>query len=291
MYRCTGWTDFEVLDTGEGEKLERWGRYLLRRPDPQVIWPRQDEALWERADACYHRSARGGGAWSFARALPERWTLAYGDLRFYVRPTGFKHTGLFPEQAANWDWMAERVGRRLRHGRPVRVLNLFAYTGGATLACAGAGASVCHVDASKGMVQWARENAASSGLADRPIRWIVDDCKKFVQREIRRGRKYDAIIMDPPSYGRGPSGETWKIEEDVADFVELTMGVLSDKPLFVLISSYSTGLAPSVMSYLLGITAGKRAAGRIEAQELGLPVEATGLVLPCGSSARFIAEE
>ena len=196
----------------------------------------------------------------------------------------FKHTGLFPEQAANWDF----IDKMIRHaGRPINVLNLF----GATLAAANAGASVCHVDASKGMVQWAKENAASSGLSDRPIRWIVDDCKKFVQREIRRGRKYDAIIMDPPSYGRGPSGETWKIEEDVADFIDLTMGVLSDKPLFVLISSYSTGLAPSVMSYLLGITAGKRAAGKIEAQELGLPVESTGLVLPCGSSARFIAEE
>ena len=200
----------------------------------------------------------------------------------------FKHTGLFPEQAANWDF----IDRMVRNaGRPVNVLNLFAYTGGATLAAAAAGASVCHVDASKGMVQWARENAASSGLSDRPIRWIVDDCKKFVQREIRRGRKYDAVIMDPPSYGRGPSGETWKIEEDVAEFVAMTMNVLSDKPLFVLISSYSTGLAPSVMAYLLGITAAKRAAGRIEAQELGLPVEATGLVLPCGSSARFIAAE
>ena len=200
----------------------------------------------------------------------------------------FKHTGIFPEQAANWDYAMAKIRAA---GRPVSVLNLFGYTGAATVACAAAGASVCHVDAAKGMVAWGKENAAASGVADRPIRWIVDDCKKFVQREIRRGRKYDAIIMDPPSYGRGPSGETWKIEEDVADFIDLTMGVLSDKPLFVLISSYSTGLAPSVMSYLLGITAGKRAAGKIEAQELGLPVESTGLVLPCGSSARFIAEE
>ena len=278
---------YEVLDCGGGEKLERWGDKILRRPDPQAIWPRAEEdRVWNRANAVYHRSSSGGGKWEIRR-LPEQWAVSYKELTFQLKPMAFKHTGLFPEQAANWDF----IDRMIRNaGRPINVLNLFAYTGGATLAAANAGASVCHVDASKGMVQWAKENAASSGLADRPIRWIVDDCKKFVQREIRRGRKYDAIIMDPPSYGRGPSGETWKIEEDVADFVELTMGVLSDKPLFVLISSYSTGLAPSVMAYLLGITAAKRAAGKIEAQELGLPVEATGLVLPCGSSARFIAE-
>lgn len=283
------WEDYECIDAGNGEKLERWKDIILRRPDPLALWPIAEESgLWLQPHARYHRSAKGGGHWEYLKQLPESWNVRYRQLCFKVSPTGFKHTGLFPEQAANWDF----IDRMIRGaGRPINVLNLFAYTGGATLAAANAGASVCHVDASKGMVQWARENAASSGLADRPIRWIVDDCKKFVQREIRRGRKYDAIIMDPPSYGRGPSGETWKIEEDVADFVELTMGVLSDKPLFVLISSYSTGLAPSVMSYLLGITAGKRAAGRIEAQELGLPVEATGLVLPCGSSARFIAEE
>ena len=291
MFLADQWQDYEVLDCGGGEKLERWGDVYLRRPDPQAIWPARDPSLWRRAQAHYHRSEKGGGSWEFFTKLPERWVMNYKNLRFYVRPTGFKHTGLFPEQAANWDWMTGLVSERVKQGREVRVLNLFAYTGGATLAAANAGASVCHVDASKGMVQWAKENAASSGLSDRPIRWIVDDCKKFVQREIRRGRKYDAIIMDPPSYGRGPSGETWKIEEDVADFIDLTMGVLSDKPLFVLISSYSTGLAPSVMSYLLGITAGRRAAGHIEAQELGLPVESTGLVLPCGSSARFIAEE
>ena len=287
MWIANAWTDYEVLDCGGGEKLERWGDKILRRPDPQAIWPRTEEdRVWNRANAVYHRSSSGGGKWEIRR-LPEQWAVSYKELTFQLKPMAFKHTGLFPEQAVNWDFIMREIRAA---GRPIRVLNLFAYTGGATLAAANAGASVCHVDASKGMVQWARENAASSGLADRPIRWIVDDCKKFVQREIRRGRKYDAIIMDPPSYGRGPSGETWKIEQDVADFVELTMGVLSDKPLFVLISSYSTGLAPSVMAYLLGITAAKRAAGKIEAQELGLPVEATGLVLPCGSSARFIAE-
>lgn len=288
MWIADHWKDYAVLDCGGGEKIERWGNQILQRPDPQAIWPRdKDCKIWNKPNAIYHRSNAGGGKWEI-RKLPEQWAIHYGDLTFQLKPMSFKHTGLFPEQAANWDF----IDKMIRHaGRPINVLNLFAYTGGATLAAANAGASVCHVDASKGMVQWAKENAASSGLSDRPIRWIVDDCKKFVQREIRRGRKYDAIIMDPPSYGRGPSGETWKIEEDVADFIDLTMGVLSDKPLFVLISSYSTGLAPSVMSYLLGITAGKRAAGKIEAQELGLPVEATGLVLPCGSSARFIAEE
>ena len=288
MWVSDKWRDYELIDCGRGEKLERWGDCILVRPDPQAIWDTaREDPLWRRPDARYARSSTGGGQWE-KKDVPQQWKIAYRDLTFQVKPMNFKHTGLFPEQAANWDF----IDRMVRNaGRPVNVLNLFAYTGGATLAAAAAGASVCHVDASKGMVQWARENAASSGLSDRPIRWIVDDCKKFVQREIRRGRKYDAVIMDPPSYGRGPSGETWKIEEDVAEFVAMTMNVLSDKPLFVLISSYSTGLAPSVMAYLLGITAAKRAAGRIEAQELGLPVEATGLVLPCGSSARFIAAE
>ena len=289
MRIAENWKDYKIIDTSSGDKLESWGGKVLVRPDPQIIWksPKRSD-LWTKADGIYHRSSKGGGEWEYRKRLPESWNIGYKNLKFIIRPTGFKHTGLFPEQAVNWDFMADKIRNA---DREIKVLNLFAYTGGATLACAEAGASVSHDDAAKGMVQWARENAASSGLADRPIRWIVDDCKKFVQREIRRGRKYDAIIMDPPSYGRGPSGETWKIEEDVADFIDLTMGVLSDKPLFVLISSYSTGLAPSVMSYLLGITAGKRAAGKIEAQELGLPVESTGLVLPCGSSARFIAEE
>ena len=292
--RIADWNDYELIDTGSGERLERWGDILLIRPDPQIIWKSdKKDPRWKNAHARYRRSNTGGGRWEAYKKLPDVWKITRGPLVFRLKPMGFKHTGVFPEQAVNWDYTAARIraAKKKDPAREIRVLNLFGYTGAATLACMEAGAAVTHVDASKGMVQWARENAASSGLADRPIRWIVDDCKKFVQREIRRGRKYDAIIMDPPSYGRGPSGETWKIEEDVADFVELTMGVLSDKPLFVLISSYSTGLAPSVMSYLLGITAGKRAAGRIEAQELGLPVEATGLVLPCGSSARFIAEE
>ena len=288
MWIANNWKDYTILDCGGGEKLERWGNQVLVRPDPQAIWPRAEEdRVWNRANAVYHRSNAGGGKWEI-RKLPEVWTISYKELTFNLKPMSFKHTGLFPEQAANWDFIMESIRNA---GRPINVLNLFAYTGGATLAAAAAGASVCHVDASKGMTQWARENAASSGLADRPIRWIVDDCKKFVQRELRRGRKYDAIIMDPPSYGRGPSGETWKIEEDVADFIDLTMGLLSDDPLFVLVSSYSTGLAPSVMSYLLGITVGKQHAGYIESQELGLPVSSTGLVLPCGSAARFIGKK
>lgn len=289
MWVAENWKDYTVLDCGGGEKVERWGDQVLVRPDPQAIWPRDTRCrAWQSPNAVYHRSSAGGGKWEIRR-LPEQWSIRYGDaLTFQLKPMSFKHTGLFPEQAANWNFIDRMV--RGAH-RNVSVLNLFAYTGGATLAAAAAGASVCHVDASKGMVQWARENAASSGLAEHPIRWIVDDCKKFVERELRRGRRYDAIIMDPPSFGRGPSGETWKIEDDVADFIALTMQLLSDKPLFVLVSSYSTGLAPSVMAYLLGITAGRRAAGHIEAAELGLPVESTGLFLPCGSSARFIAEE
>ena len=286
MWIANAWTDYEVLDCGGGEKLERWGDKILRRPDPQAIWPRAEEdRVWNRANAVYHRSSSGGGKWEIRR-LPEQWAVSYKELTFQLKPMAFKHTGLFPEQAVNWDFIMREIRAA---GRPIRVLNLFAYTGGATLAAAAGGASVCHVGASKGMTQWARGNAASSGLADRPLRWTVDDCKKFVQREIRRGRQYDAIIMDPPSYGRGPGGETWKIEEDVADFVALTMQLLSDTPLFVLISSYSTGLAPSVMSYLLGITAMRRHPGRVEAQEIGLPVTSTGLVLPCGSSARYLA--
>lgn len=285
MWVADSWTDYAVLDCGEGEKAERWGSQLLIRPDPQVIWPRDKSVrAWHTANAHYHRSSSGGGSWEI-RSLPAQWQIGYGALTFNLKPMSFKHTGLFPEQAANWDFIMRQIQGA---GRPISVLNLFAYTGGATLAAASAGASVCHVDASKGMTGWARENAASSGLADKPVRWIVDDCRKFIEREIRRGRCYDAIIMDPPSYGRGPSGETWKIENDVAEFVARACELLSDKPLFVLISSYSTGLAPSVMAYLLGITAGKKYHGTIEAQELGLPVESTGLVLPCGSSARFI---
>lgn len=291
MWIADNWKDFCVLDCGGGEKLERWGAHTLIRPDPQAIWPRAAQAAraWKNASATYHRSSSGGGQWQI-HSLPEQWEITYGALTFLLKPMKFKHTGLFPEQAANWDFIDRAIRRA---SRPVRVLNLFAYTGGATLAAANAGASVCHVDAAKGMVSWAKENAAASGLADKPIRWIVDDCKKFIEREIRRGRQYDAIIMDPPSYGRGPGGEMWKIEEDIADFVELSCKLLSDTPLFVQISSYSAGLAPSVMAYLLGLEQKRHnIQGKIEAQELGLPVSATGLYLPCGSSARlYCAEE
>jgi len=286
MWITDQWKDFAVLDCGEGEKAERWGKHILVRPDPQVIWPRTPGCnVWDKPDAVYQRSNSGGGHWDIFN-LPEQWSVRYKKLTFRIKPMNFKHTGLFPEQAANWDFIIDSIRNA---GRDISVLNLFAYTGGATLAAASAGASVCHVDASKGMVQFARENAALSGLAGKKIRWIVDDCKKFVQREIRRGHKYDAIIMDPPSYGRGASGEVWKLEKDVAEFTRQTMELLSDNPLFVLISSYSTGLSPSVMAYILGITAGRRVRGTIDAQELGLPVESTGLTLPCGSSARFIA--
>ncbi|MDR0897724.1 MAG: class I SAM-dependent methyltransferase [Oscillospiraceae bacterium] len=283
MYTTTNWQDFAVLDTGDGEKLERWGAYTLRRPDPQVIWPKQDPARWETADAWYHRSERGGGSWSFARTLPERWALAYGDLRFHVRPTGFKHTGLFPEQAANWDWMRGLIKER---GEGVRVLNLFAYTGGATLACAAAGATVCHVDAAKGMVQWARENHTFSGLPADSARWIIDDALKFVQREIRRGNRYDGILMDPPSYGRGPGGEVWKLEDQVFALCDACAQALSDTPLFFLLNAYTTGLQPAVLTQLLRTAVVPRHGGRAEAGELVLPIESGGL-LPCGASGRW----
>lgn len=286
MYIADSWHDFSILDTGDGEKLERWGSYVLRRPDPQVIWPRQQPALWDGADAWYHRSAKGGGEWTFSRKLPERWTLAYGTLSFHVRPTGFKHTGLFPEQAANWDWMAGLIrGRAAQGGRP-KVLNLFAYTGGATLACAAAGATVCHVDAAKGMVQWARENHALSGLPEDSVRWIVDDAQKFVEREARRGNRYDAILMDPPSYGRGPGGEVWKLEDRVFGLVDACAGILSEAPLFFLLNAYTTGLQPAVLTNLLRIAVSGRWGGVAEAEELVLPVESGG-VLPCGASGRW----
>ncbi len=280
------WKDYEVLDTSDGERLERWGKYLLVRPDPQVIWstPHADPG-WKRYDARYVRSNSGGGHWT-DHHLPERWQIRYKDyLTFNVKPMNFKHTGVFPEQAANWDFIQEKIRTA---GRPIQVLNLFAYTGGATLAAAAAGASVCHVDAAKGMVAWAKENAKSSGLEDRPIRWIVDDCAKFIEREIKRGRRYDAIIMDPPSYGRGPSGEIWKLEKDLYPFVELTSRVLSDDPLFMIINSYTTGLAPSVLGYLLDTIVSSKFGGHSECQELGLPVACNGLVLPCGSTGRWM---
>ena len=285
MWIADGWNDYEVIDCSEGEKLERWGDYLLVRPDPQVIWntPKTHRG-WKKMNGHYHRSSKGGGEWEFFD-LPEQWSIHYKELTFNLKPFSFKHTGLFPEQAANWDYVD---GLIRKSDKPVRVLNLFAYTGGATLAAAAAGASVCHVDASKGMTQWAKENAAASGLADRPIRWIVDDCKKFVEREIRRGHKYDGIIMDPPSYGRGPTGQVWKIENDIADFIQLTSQLLSDDPLFLLVNSYSTGLAPAVMGYILGTTIASRFGGHIDCQELGLPVKSTGYALPCGNTARWV---
>ena len=289
MILADQWKDYEILDCSDGDKLERWGKYILRRPDPQVIWQDVQKAPeWKKLNAHYHRSQKGGGEWEFF-SLPEEWQIHYGSLTFNLKPFSFKHTGLFPEQAANWDWFSELIRNRVRDGKPVKVLNLFAYTGGATLAAAEAGASVTHVDASKGMVTWAKENAASSGLSDRPIRWLVDDCQKFVEREIRRGNKYDAIIMDPPSYGRGPKGEIWKIEDMFHPFVRLCVQLLSDDPLFVLLNSYTTGFAPAVLSYLLGLEVQSRFGGTVSADEIGLPVRETGLVLPCGSSGRWTA--
>ena len=284
MWLADQWEDYELLDCGRGEKLERWGDKLLVRPDPQAIWntPRTHRG-WKKPDARYARSSTGGGQWA-DRSVPQRWQVRCRDLTFNVGLMNFKHTGVFPEQAANWDFAREQITQA---GRPVSVLNLFAYTGGATIACAAAGASVCHVDAAKGMVQWARDNARSSGLEGKPIRWIVDDCGKFVEREIRRGRKYDAVIMDPPSYGRGPSGEVWKLEENLYPFVELVAGVLSDDPLFVILNSYTTGLSPSVLTYILQTVIGGKFGGHTVSDELGLPVTATGLALPCGSTGRW----
>lgn len=284
MWIADQWKDYEVIDTSKGEKLERWGDYLLVRPDPQVIWdtPRSQKG-WRHPNAHYHRSTKGGGEWEFFD-LPQQWTISYKELTFNLKPFSFKHTGLFPEQAANWDWFSEQIRTA---GRPVKVLNLFAYTGGATLAAAAAGASVTHVDASKGMVNWAKENARSSGLEERPIRWIVDDCVKFVEREIRRGNHYDGIIMDPPSYGRGPKGEIWKIEDMIHPLVKLCAQLLSEEPLFFLINSYTTGLAPAVLTYLLSVEL-KGRGGHVESQELGLPVSTPHLVLPCGASGRWM---
>ena len=287
MWSADKWEQYRLIDSADGEKLEYWGDYLLRRPDPQAVWSlKSDKKLWNKADAWYHRSKSGGGKWEYLnKKLPERWTVNYRNLTFNIKPMGFKHTGLFPEQAVNWDWFSELIKKA---DRPIRVLNLFAYTGGATVAALEAGAEVVHVDASKGMVTWAKENVVSSGLGDRPVRYIVDDVVKFVQRENRRGRQYDSIIMDPPSYGRGPSGEVWKIENDIADFIQLTPQLLSDDPLFLLVNSYSTGLAPAVMGYILGTTIASRFGGHIDCQELGLPVKSTGYALPCGNTARWV---
>ncbi len=281
--RTANWNDYELLDTSAGERLERWGDIILIRPDPQIIWntPKK-HPLWKQAHARYHRSNTGGGAWEPLRNMPDVWKIRYQEITFQLKKMGFKHTGVFPEQAVNWDFTMKKIRNA---GRPVKVLNLFAYTGGATLAAAAAGAQVCHVDASKGMVAWARENAAVSKLADRPIRWLVDDCIKFVQREQRRGNRYDGIVMDPPSYGRGPGGEVWKLEEQLFSLVEQCAAILSDNALFFLLNSYTTGLSPSVMEYLLGVVIQKRMGGTVSADEIGLPVTATGLTLPCGSTA------
>lgn len=296
MWIADNWKDYEVLDTSGGEKLERWGEYILVRPDPQVIWNTgHDNAGWKKKNGHYHRSTKGGGEWEFFN-LPNEWTINYslkgmGDLTFHLKPFSFKHTGLFPEQAANWDWFSEIINRADRpKDRPAKVLNLFAYTGGATVSAAAAGAAVTHVDASKGMVTWAKENAVSSGLGEAPIRWLVDDCTKFVEREIRRGNKYDGIIMDPPSYGRGPKGEIWKIEDSIWNFIELTSQLLSEDALFFLINSYTTGLQPAVLSYMMNSAIVKSRGGHVEADEIGLPVTDSGLVLPCGASGRWIKE-
>ncbi|MBQ2615210.1 MAG: class I SAM-dependent methyltransferase [Clostridia bacterium] len=288
MFLADGWKDYQLIDCSGGEKLERWGEYLLIRPDPQIVWelaPEQKSPLWKKADARYLRSKTGGGRWEVYHKLPDDWTIQYQGLTFGIKPMGFKHTGLFPEQAANWDWMQKIIRESGR--KEVNVLNLFAYTGGATVAASKAGASVCHVDASKGMVSWAKENAQLSGLGDRPIRYIVDDVKKFVEREVRRGRKYDGIVMDPPSYGRGPNGEVWKIEQELFDLLKLCMEVLCEEPLFFLINTYTTGLSGSIMENLFRLTLQERYGGDFAVDEVGLPVQNLDLKLPCGYSSRW----
>ena len=298
MYIANRWKDYEVLDCTNGEKLERWGKYILLRPDPQVIWNTERiSPEWRKLNGHYHRSKKGGGEWEFF-SLPNEWQIHYAlpkidspscltsKLTFNLKPFAFKHTGLFPEQAANWDWMYETISKNTSPNREIKVLNMFAYTGGATLACAAAGAKVTHVDASKGMVTWSKENAVSSGLGEAPIRWLVDDCNKFVEREIRRGNKYQAIIMDPPSYGRGPKGELWKLEECIYDLIQKTEKILADDALFYLVNMYTTGLSPAVMNYMISTAISKKHGGNVEAHDIGLPVRDTGLVVPCGSSAR-----
>ena len=285
MEVAKNWKDYEILDMANGEKLERWGDVYLIRPDPQIIWKNPSfPEKWKNAHAKYQRSSTGGGAWNYKKKIPESWEIHYKDLTFLVKPMGFKHTGLFPEQAVNWDWMIQKIQNA---GRPIKVLNLFAYTGGASVACSYAGASVCHVDSSKGMVTWAKENMAASGLQNRPIRYIVDDVVKFVNREIRRGNTYDAIIMDPPSYGRGTNGEVWKFEENLPDLIELCSNVLSDKPLFFLINSYTTGISSMVLENLLNLTINKKYKGKVSHGEIGLPMTNSSLILPCGIYARW----
>ncbi len=284
MWIANNWKDYEVLATSGGEKLERWGDYFLVRPDPQVLWDTpHTHPAWKKKNGHYHRSSKGGGEWEF-RNLPQEWSIQYNDLTFRLKPFSFKHTGLFPEQAVNWDWFSSIIKES---DRPLKVLNLFAYTGGATLAAAKAGAAVTHVDASKGMVQWAKENAVASGLQDAPIRWLVDDCVKFVEREIRRGNHYDGIIMDPPSYGRGPKGEIWKIEESIFPFIQLVSKLLNEDSRFLLINSYTTGLQPAVLSYMIQTAIVPTFGGFVTSEEIGLPVQEDGLVLPCGASGRW----
>lgn len=286
--RTANWQDYELIDTAKGERLERWGDIILIRPDPQIIWDTpKKHPLWKQAHARYVRSNTGGGSWQEYRKVPPMWKISYRDLTFQLKTMGFKHTGIFPEQAVNWDFMADKIREEAAQGKPVKVLNLFGYTGAATLACAAAGAQVCHVDASKGMVAWAKENSAASGLSDKPIRWLVDDCVKFVQREQRRGNTYDGILMDPPSYGRGPGGEVWKLEEQLYPLVQACLPVLSPQPLFFLLNSYTTGLSPSVMEYVLGVLLEKPFGGKVSSDEIGLPVTVTGKVLPCGSTAMW----
>jgi len=283
MYYSNDWREYRLIDCGGGRRLESWNGHILVRPDPQAMWQESGSPLWKKADAIYHRSSEGGGSWE-VKSLPESWQLSYRDLTFAIKPMSFKHTGIFPEQAANWDFISDKIKSR---GGKVEVLNLFAYTGAATMAAAKAGASVCHVDAARGMVTWAKENAALCKLQDAPIRYIVDDCRKFIKREINRGRKYDGIIMDPPSYGRGPSGEIWRFEEGIGELISLCAQLLSDDPLFFVISSYTAGVSPSVPAYILGRELLPRFGGRVEARELGLKVESTGLMLPCGASTRW----
>ena len=282
---ANNWKDYEILDMANGEKLERWENITLIRPDPQIIWKEKSfPEKWKNANAKYNRSNTGGGNWNFIKPLPKSWQIKYKDLTFNIKPMGFKHTGIFPEQAVNWDWMMNKIRNS---NREAKILNLFAYTGGASVACLKAGASVCHVDSSKGMCEWAKENVASSGLRERPIRFLIDDVVKFVNREIRRGNKYDGIIMDPPSYGRGANGEVWKFEENIADLVELCMNVLSDKPLFFLINSYTTGISSQVLENLLRINISKKVGGKFSHGELGLPMTNSKLILPCGIYGRW----
>lgn len=285
MLVANNWNDYKILDMANGQKLERWGNVILSRPDPQIIW--KDKSFpdkWKLVNATYNRSKSGGGSWEYNKQIPKNWQIKYKNLTFNIKPMGFKHTGIFPEQAVNWDWMMEKIAK---FKREIKVLNLFAYTGGATVACLSMGASVCHVDSSKGMVSWAKENVVSSGLEDKKIRYIVDDVNKFVSREIRRNNKYDAIIMDPPSYGRGANGEVWQFENNIYDLVQLCTKVLSDNPLFFLINSYTTGISSTVLENILNLTVAKNHIGKITSGEIGLPMENSKLILPCGIYARW----